>query len=208
MTAEVAARIFEPFFTTKGDGKGTGLGLAIVYGVVQAAGGRISVKSSPGKGTTFEILLPLLAGGGAQRTIPPPTDLYGHGETVLVVEDERAVRTAMARILSRSGYRVLQAGNAGEALLVAERRSDIDLLLTDVVMPQISGKELAARLLERQPSLRVAFVSGFAQTGNFDPAGMDRESVLIQKPFTKDSLLTGVSEALQRPPPTVTTSRS
>jgi signal transduction histidine kinase/ActR/RegA family two-component response regulator len=201
MEPSTQARIFEPFFTTKGPGKGTGLGLSMVYGIVKQSAGFIWVESELGRGTTFKVYLPPaeeeseeadwdFAAGGAR----------GGSETVLLVEDEPPLRVLARRCLERAGYRVLEAGGAEEALTVSARHSGaIDLLLTDVVMPQVSGKELAERLSAIRPETRVLFMSGYtddivAQHGVLDPG-----TELLQKPFTPEGLTRRVREVLDRP---------
>jgi CheY-like chemotaxis protein len=197
MSGEVAARVFEPFFTTKEQGKGTGLGLSIVYGIVTHSGGDITVSSSPEGGTSFEILLPAVEGDAGAAPRAQPDRLVARGETILVVEDEAAVRAGMSRILSRAGYEVLVAANAGEALLISERRGEgIDLLLTDVVMPQVSGKELAERLRTWLPGLRVLFTSGYASDVVGQRGVLTPDTPLLEKPFTHSSLLAAVRRAL------------
>jgi CheY-like chemotaxis protein len=200
MSADVRSRAFEPFFTTKPKDKGTGLGLATVYGIVQQAKGHVAIQSQEGDGTVIEILLP--------STDETPTARLrkirraphrGRGETLLVAEDEDALRTMTCRLLSRSGYSVLEARGPGEALLASERHGGkIDLLLTDVVMPQMSGQELAERLVRLRPDLRVMYMSGYAN----DVIGAqlrDTNVPLLEKPFTEEALLARVREALDGP---------
>jgi len=194
MTPEVLARAFDPFFTTKPAGQGTGLGLSIVYGIVQQLGGHVRVRSSSGAGTSFSLYLPATT---ETNGAPAPVETVGqrgHGETVLLIEDEDAVRELTRRILTRSGYRVLDARNAGEALLLCEQRDlSIDLLLSDVVMPKVSGPEIARRLLQIRPELRVLFMSGYA-----DPVDQNvvrsMSAGFIAKPFTRDELLDAVGK--------------
>ncbi len=189
-------RIFEPFFTTKEKGKGTGLGLSTAYGIVKQSSGEIFVTSAPQMGATFEILLPAVqerpvedAPQAAHRTSPPePTS-----GTVLLAEDEEAVRTLNGRVLEARGYRVLSAANAAEALALAERHGrPPDILVTDVVMPGASGRELARRMRERHPGLKVLFVSGYA-----DETPPDASSSFLQKPFTPEGLVQRVREILE-----------
>ncbi len=203
MTPEVAARAFEPFFTTKPAGQGTGLGLATVYGIVKRAGGDLALETPPGHGTRFEILLPALAEESNAPAPRPGPDgagearLAGHGETILVVEDEDAVRTLASRILLRAGYKVLDAANGGEALLLCERQPEaIDLLLTDVVMPNLSGSELAGRLRKLRSDLVVVYMSGYTQNSIVHGGVPDEGVRLVEKPFTQEKLLAEVRRAL------------
>ncbi|MFO8071798.1 MAG: PAS domain S-box protein [Polyangia bacterium] len=197
MDTETLERIFDPFFTTKEKSKGTGLGLSTVYGIVKQSGGQIRVESDPGRGTTFEVFLPRVDGPPRRRRRSSlPAQIAG-GETVLVVEDEQMVRRIAERVLRASGYRVLSAANAGEALLICEQHDgEIDLVLTDMVMPQMSGEQLAERLAERWPKIRVLYMSGYtgdeiAQHGSLDP-----EIHFVSKPFTASELAGKVRAAL------------
>ncbi len=198
MTEEVRARIFEPFFTTKDAGEGTGLGLATCYGIVRQARGHIWVYSEPGRGTTFKVYLPRSYAVPA----PPPAERAegrkpGGHELVLLVEDEPSVRTLAARALGRAGYRVVEAGNGVEALQkVGSLERPLDLLVTDVVMPQMGGKELAARLTERQPGLRILYVSGYTENAIVHHGVLDKGIVFLQKPFMPDALLERVRQIL------------
>jgi two-component system, cell cycle sensor histidine kinase and response regulator CckA len=186
MDAATAARVFEPFFTTKEQGKGVGLGLATVYGIVKQNGGYIWVYSEPGHGTTFKVYLPPIEVAAEAPQIES-TDERGkkHGwETVLLVEDEDAVRVLAREVLRRQGYVVLEARHGLDALRVAERHGEsIHLMVTDVVMPHLSGRDLAERLMVLRPEMKVLFISGYT-----DHAVMHREllpgSEFLQKPFT------------------------
>ena len=205
MDAATRARVFEPFFTTKEKGKGTGLGLSTVWGIVAQSGGYVAVHSAQGAGTTFKVLLPRVAGAQPTSEVPrsrPPPTLNGT-ETVLLVEDEPQVRAIVRMTLSRHGYRVLEAQNAGEAFLICEQhQTRIDLLLSDVVMPRMSGPELADRLLAMRPQLRVLFVSGYTES-SFKrltaPDGAGAAGAFLAKPFTPDALLRKVREVLDGP---------
>ena len=193
MDRETAAHMFEPFFTTKARGKGTGLGLATVYGIVHQSGGHIAVDSGPGRGTTFRIFLPCSPEPEAAADRAPPAAAPAGGtETVLVVEDEPLVRILARKILEQAGYRVLVAASGTAALQLAEQHDGaIHLLLTDVVMPEMSGRELVRRLTERLSDVRVVYMSGYADEA------VDRP--FIQKPFTRDELARVVREALDAP---------
>jgi two-component system cell cycle sensor histidine kinase/response regulator CckA len=200
MTDEVKARIFEPFFTTKGPGKGTGLGLATVYGIVTQSGGHVEVDSEAGLGTTFKVYLPRGEGpvAGSGPGAGAPAQPRG-AETVLMVEDDPGVRALNRRILARCGYTVLEAGDGDEAALAAVRHAGpIHLLMTDVVMPGQGGRAVAERLLERQPGLKVLYVSGYADDAVVRH-GVQREAMnFLQKPFTPTALAHMVREVLDR----------
>ena len=158
-------RVFEPFFTTKGVGQGTGLGLSTVYGIVAQSGGFIDLDSAEGRGTTFTVYLPVHAGGSGERDEPESiSGASGGAETILLVEDDEAIRALLARVLRRKGYQVLEAANAGEAVLVDEQHGErVQLLITDVVMPHLSGRELAERLTGEHPGMRCLFISGYPE---------------------------------------------
>lgn len=199
MAPEVVERIFEPFFTTKEHGKGTGLGLATIYGIVQQHGGTIWVYSEPNCGTVFKIYLPAYSDEVTQDPVHASYVNVGGTETVLVVEDEEAVRMLVGNVLGAYGYRVLLAASPAEALAIVENGQEhIDLLLTDVILPQMNGMELFMRLSVQRPGLRVLFMSGYTGNtaltqgigqGNFD---------LLQKPFSVQALTLGVRQALEK----------
>lgn len=198
MPCEVRERIFDPFFTTKPLGRGTGLGLPAVYGIVQQNRGVITVDSAPGRGSTFAVLLPLQAGAAAPEEAPARRsgDLRG-SETVLVVEDEPAILEIVELLLRQTGYEVLAAGSPGAALrLAAERVGAIDLLLTDLVMPEMDGRELARRLEASRPGLKRLFMSGHAADIVAEHGLSDAEANFIAKPFTMDQMLAKVRETL------------
>jgi two-component system cell cycle sensor histidine kinase/response regulator CckA len=197
MAPDVVARAFEPFFTTKASGEGTGLGLATVYGIVTQAGGSVGLTSEPDLGTTVTVLLPA---GAFEDPVAPtlaPVVTAGHGETLLVVEDEDALRDVAGRILSGAGYHVLTADGGPQALeLAAVHDGTIDLLVSDVVMPGMLGKELAERLVDARPDTRVLYMSGYAQPVLASQGTLDPGVVLLEKPFTAAALLTAVRRRL------------
>ena len=201
MDEATKAHIFEPFFTTKEIGKGTGLGLATVYGVVKQSDGFIWVESSPGVGTTFEIYLPQIVGKAADAEAEEKTSMIpGGSETVLVVEDESGVRELACQFLRVKGYTVLEAEGGLEALAVSRRHpGTIHLLLSDMVMPKMSGGELAAQLKATRPDIRIAFMSGYSEFSRGDLGKGFPEAPVLQKPFSPASLVQIVREALTRP---------
>jgi CheY-like chemotaxis protein len=195
MDRDVAAHVFEPFFTTKPKGQGTGLGLATVYGIVTQSGGDVRLYSEPGVGTTFTILLPATDAAvpeASGRATPLPRG--GGGETILVVDDEPAVLEVTRRILADHDYEVLPAHGGPEAVRISESHDgEIELLLTDVVMPDMLGKEVVERVTAVRPGIRVLYMSGYAQAV-VEP-GADAEAI-IDKPFSAATLLTRVRETL------------
>ncbi|HEY2955009.1 MAG TPA: PAS domain S-box protein [Candidatus Eisenbacteria bacterium] len=201
MDAETQAHLFEPFFTTKSVGKGTGLGLSTVYGIAQQAGGHIRVESEPGRGSTFTVFLPLAEEAPAAGEPERPIGDRLHGvETVLLVEDEEAVRSLVRDALEGRGYRVLVACNGVEALDLAGRYAEtIDLLVSDVVMPHMNGGELAQRLERIKPGLRVLFVSGYTDDAIIRHGVLEARTAFLQKPFGLDVLARTVREVLDAP---------
>jgi two-component system cell cycle sensor histidine kinase/response regulator CckA len=200
MSSEVQARLFEPFFTTKEVGRGTGWGLASVYGIVKQHKGNIWVYSEVGQGTTFKIYLPR-AEASAMKTQPvAATAPVTNTATILVVEDNPSLGKVIHRILRRYGFTVLFAGTADEARrLVAEHPEPIDVLLSDVVMPQQSGPALAAELSPRRPEMRVIHMSGYTDDAVVRHGMLDRKAVFLQKPFTADVLVRKLREVLATP---------
>ncbi|MFF5288973.1 hybrid sensor histidine kinase/response regulator [Paractinoplanes globisporus] len=205
---EIAERVFEPFFTTKPKGEGSGLGLATVYGIVTQAGGHVDIHSAQGAGTTFTLQLPVTDHIPAPATAACPAaagQLRHGGETVLVVEDEDALREVTRRILARNGYHVLTADSGPEALKIAEHAEhSIDVLLTDVIMPRMLGKELAAAIGDLVPGIRVLYMSGYAQPVLASQGTLEPGVILVEKPFSEVALLRRVREALDGPPPAET----
>lgn len=197
MDASTMSHLFEPFFTTKEKGKGAGLGLAMVYGIVKQSGGYILAESEPGKGASFRIYLPRTqeSGQAAEEGIPE-TSIPGR-ETVLVVEDQDEVRNLVEEILRMQGYAVLKASSGDEALrLVRTTRKSVHLLLTDMIMPGMSGRELAGRMQRIFPGLKVIIMSGYAEDGTIQWSTVIQGMDFLQKPFSVDSLTRKVRKAL------------
>jgi len=201
MDEETRSRIFEPFFTTKGPGKGTGLGLATVYGIVKQSGGGITVESTLGQGCTFSIFLPANSGQvDAAESPPNETETYG-SEKILVVEDEEVVRDLICAVLSESGYDVLCAATAEEALgFGRDHCGQIELLLTDIVMPDMHGPALARSLSALNPEMKILYVSGYSENDISDQGVLDSGLVVLQKPFTRQILGGKVREILDAEP--------
>jgi two-component system cell cycle sensor histidine kinase/response regulator CckA len=198
MDKETQLRIFEPFFTTKEKGKGTGLGLSTVYGIIKQSGGYVLVQSEPGQGTTFRIYLPRVEDAlelvGAAGT---SLSQNGGSETVLLVEDEESVRQLVRETLESKGYKVLEADNGEAALRIVSNYSDkIDMLITDVVMPGMSGRELSARLCASRPQTKVLYLSGYTEDAIGHEGVVDPDTAFLQKPFTLQMLSRKVREVL------------
>ncbi|MGZ3481933.1 MAG: ATP-binding protein, partial [Myxococcaceae bacterium] len=200
MDRQTQERIFEPFFTTKAPGKGTGLGLSTVFGIVRQSGGHIWVYSEPAKGTTFKIYLPP-AGEEARPALTEPAmarpDTSNGDETILLVEDDERLRKVTRTVLTRHGYRVLEAQSGGDALLICERSADpIHLLLTDVIMPHMAGPELATRLTAVRPRLSVLYMSGYTDNAVLRHRILEKDAAFVQKPFRPEVLLRKVRQVL------------
>jgi PAS domain S-box-containing protein len=200
MDHDTVDKIFEPFFTTKDTGKGTGLGLATVYGIIKQNNGFISVYSEPGRGTTFKVYLVSHTGLTVEVTRESPANIpVGHGEIILVVEDEASILKFAKKLLGELGYTVLTSKVPSQALLlVDEHQNRIDLLVTDVVMPEMNGKELSKRLCEACPELKTLFMSGYTADAIAHRGVLDEGISFIQKPFSKESMAIKVREVLDR----------
>jgi CheY-like chemotaxis protein len=198
MSPDLKARIFEPFFTTKGVGKGTGLGLSVVHGIVQQSGGHIEVESKRGAGTTFRVYLPAID-EPAGEPMPGEVDAeipLAVGKTILLVEDEDSVRKIFALALEADGFIVLSTAGGLEALHVTETHAAIDLMVTDLVMPDINGRDLAGMMRSRFPGLRVLFVSGYADEGMLPNGILQSDGAFLKKPFSLNTLTRKVRELL------------
>jgi two-component system cell cycle sensor histidine kinase/response regulator CckA len=197
MDVKTLSRMFEPFFTTKEEGKGTGLGLATVYGIVQQSGGIVDVYSEPGQGTTFKVYLPRVE-GAPETESPAAFEAPPRGsETILLVEDAEALRLLVRELLEGAGYTVLDANAPDKALALVESTLDpIDLVLTDMVMPRMSGQELARRIVLLKPKTRVVFMSGYSEQAMANHATLEPGTLFLQKPFTMDALTRTIRRAL------------
>jgi CheY-like chemotaxis protein len=199
MTPEVRERIFEPFFTTKEKGHGTGLGLSTVYGIVKQSGGNIWVYSEPGQGTTFKIYLPQVDEPLEEMKEEVVKEVSRGHETILIVEDEDAVRKLAVRVLKKQGYKVLEAPDGGKAFMLCEAyKEPIHLILTDVVMPGMSGSKLADRLKAIHPEAKTLYMSGYTDNAILHHGILESGTNFIQKPFTVESLPRKVREVLDK----------
>lgn len=198
MDEETRSHLFEPFFTTKEVGKGTGLGLSTVYGIIKQSGGNIRVYSELGQGTTFKVFLPCVTEDIKTTELNKASDLSLHGsETILLVEDQEKVRTLIRESLQRNGYTVLEAGHGMEALQVSEQHEgSIDLLVTDIVMPQMGGRELVQHLTPLRPEMKVLYISGYTDNAFAQNNSVGSDVAFLQKPFTPDVLIRKVREVL------------
>jgi len=198
MTPETQARVFEPFFTTKELGRGTGLGLSMVYGIVKQSGGHIWIYSEVGHGTTFKVYLPRTEEAAESPSVRQPTASTIRGcETILLVEDDQALRDLVQSILASCGYSVVAPKDSQEAQIICEQRApSLHLLLTDVVMPGISGRALAQTILSRNPAAKVLFMSGYTENAIIHHGVLDTGTHFLQKPFTPSILAAKVREVL------------
>jgi PAS domain S-box-containing protein len=204
MDAQTQSRIFEPFFTTKAQGKGTGLGLATVYGVVKQSGGFIYVYSEVGQGTTFKVYLPEVVADIRKEVAEKPAAAPSGKETILFVEDEESVRELVREYLSGAGYRILEACDGVQALEVAAgHKGAIDMLVTDVVMPRLSGRELASRIAAERPNVKILFISGYTDDSIFRHGVLEGGVAYLQKPFNLKSIAQKIREVLDGQPATV-----
>jgi CheY-like chemotaxis protein len=198
MDEETQRKIFEPFFTTKEVGKGTGLGLATAYGIVNQSGGYIRVRTSPGKGAEFMIYLPRTDALPETHTLPERNGGRPPSGTILIVEDEAAVRSALERMLIAGGYKVVTAPNGTDALkLFAARNEDIELLITDLVMPGMGGRDLARQCSAIRDSLKVIYISGYTRDSLLSPQTFEEGTEFIEKPFRSDAILDRIAQVLQ-----------
>jgi CheY-like chemotaxis protein len=197
MDKETQSRIFEPFFTTKEKGKGTGLGLSTVYGIVKQSGGYVMVQSEEQRGTTFQIYLPRVEGVAEKHAAPVAHAAMGGTETVLLVEDEDSVRQLVRDTLAAKGYRVVEAEN-GEAGMAAaaQHEGKINLVITDVVMPGMGGRELVKQLVQTRPGTKVLYLSGYTEDAIINEGTIERGAAFLQKPFTLQNLSRKVREVL------------
>jgi CheY-like chemotaxis protein len=195
MPAAIVSRIFEPFFTTKALGQGTGLGLSMVYGIVKQSGGFIFCDSTPGRGTSMRVYLPR-AQAAVEQAAPGVTVGTARGGTILVVEDEPAVRGLLAAVLQKAGYKLYEAASGAEALAELERIAQLDLLITDVIMPEMTGVEVARRVVQLRPGTAVLYMSGYADEV-LQHEDIVAGSSFMQKPFRPDVLMSKVRDMVE-----------
>ena len=202
MTPEVLSHVFEPFYTTKDVGEGSGLGLSMVYGFAKQSGGHITIYSEPGKGTTVSLYLPRTRAEAESSKVAPEAEApRGSGETVLVVEDDKDIRAIVAAMLEDTGYRVRDAPDGAAGLALLEETPDIDLLITDMVLPGgMSGRDLAAEAERRFGVLKVLFMSGYSSEAVQLNGWVEQGINLLRKPFRRDELATKVRAVLDRRP--------
>jgi CheY-like chemotaxis protein len=199
MDKEILDHIFEPFFTSKGVGQGTGLGLSTAFGIAKQNNGFINVYSEPGQGTTFKIYLPRYVGQAVATQMERAAEIpLSSGETLLVVEDEPALQVMTKMMLEKLGYRVLSAGTPGEAMELAEEHEDeLQLLITDVVMPEMNGRDLAELLQSLHPGMKILFMSGYTANVIVKRGVLDEDVNFIEKPFSMKDLALKVRDALR-----------
>lgn len=199
MDAATRSRIFEPFFTTKEKGKGTGLGLATVYGIVKQSGGYVWVESEPGHGSSFYTILPRVPAPANQKVLQETFDFHSGGETILLVEDDPALRKMAAEVLRDTGYKVLTAPSGPDALqIAAEHRGHLDVLLTDIVMPGMTGRELATLVTVRHPQTQVLYMTGYTDDAVVNHGLRGQSMRVLHKPFTHQELVSHVRGVLER----------
>jgi len=202
MTPDILAQLFEPFFTTKDDGVGAGFGLSTVYGIVKQSGGHIDVYSEVGRGTTFKVYLPRVdqpADALTAPTRPPPQSTRG-SETILLVEDDDLVRNVTCSMLAAFGYSVLEAKTGDQALSLSERHAGpVHLVLTDIVMPRMDGKQLVGRISHARPGVRVMYMSGYTENAILHQGEIDPGTSFLQKPFGPEELAAKLRKALDAP---------
>jgi two-component system cell cycle sensor histidine kinase/response regulator CckA len=199
MDEATRSRLFEPFFTTKGAGKGTGLGLSTVFGIIQQSGGSLEVYSEPGCGTSVKVYLPRIDQPVSIEAGELKRKVAGGTETILVVEDDEMVRKLVETSLKREGYKVMEAADPVEARRLAEsHKGEIQLLITDVVMPKVSGLDLAAQITERRPSIKVLYMSGYTDNAVVNSGILEKDAAFLQKPFTPGTLTDKVREVLEK----------
>jgi CheY-like chemotaxis protein len=198
MDEATRARLFEPFFTTKGAGKGTGLGLSTVFGIIKQSGGSVEVYTEPGRGTSVKVYLPIIDQPVALEKSDRQKAATRGNETILVVEDDEMVRHLVRETLERAGYRILDASGPLEARRIAEgSREPIQLMITDVVMPKVSGRELAEMLAPKRPEMKVLYMSGYTDNAIVNSGLLQKEVAFLQKPFTPAALTDKVREVLE-----------